>query len=116
VKTDVSTFIKGYNTDRIFMDPIAGNSNIIVPSVDVDKTKYNVMSPALNNFKFLICGSSNGEFMFSIGNNDRAYFWGYAGYLGASGIGAGPNMIGFQARPVPIATGIGDPRNPNPLY
>ena len=121
VQTDVTTYIKGYNTGRIFMNPVVGNNvDAMFTYYDAaDGANYNLTSPALNNFKFFEfedIGSTSG-YMFAIGKNNRAYFWGSGNAVGFWGIGGGLGNGSIHVpRPVPIATGIGDPSNPNPLY
>lgn len=121
VQTDVATYVKGYNSGRIFMNPIAGNNvDAIVTYYDeADGANYNLVSPVLNNFKFFNFADigSSKAYMFAIGKNNRAYFWGNPNSVGLWGLGGGLGLSGhIVPRPTPIATGIGDPTNPNPLY
>jgi hypothetical protein len=121
VQTDVATYVKGLNSGRIFMNPIAGNNvdAMITYYDEADSANYNLASPALNNFKFFNFADigSSQAFMFAIGKNNRAYFWGTPNSVGLWGLGGGLGLSGhIVPRPTPIATGIGDPTNPNPLY
>ena len=54
------------------------------------------------------------QFVFAISQDNRGYVWGESRYA-IAGLGGGDNCM-FIPRPTPIATGIGDPINPNPLY
>jgi alpha-tubulin suppressor-like RCC1 family protein len=51
--------------------------------------------------------------VFALTPAGKAYVWGQ----NASGsLGLGPGTSAIIDRPVPIASGIGDPTNPNPVY
>jgi hypothetical protein len=120
VQTDKQTYVKGYNAGRIFMNPIVGNNVDLMATNydDADGANYNLASPVLNSFKFFEfedTGSGAG-YIYAIGNNNRAYFWGSSNAIGRWGLGGGVGNNAWVPRPIPIATGIGDPTNPNPLY
>jgi hypothetical protein len=73
--------------------------------------------------KIIITGGTSsgtgGQFVFAISNDNKGYVWGENRYA-ISGFGGGGqsslSSIYVIPRPTPIATGIGDPFNPNPLY
>ena len=124
VRTDKMVYFKGYNYSGIIMRPITsddvayGNSSVPSEMDMVDGTHYNLAAPVWNKFKTIITGGAGGsassQFVFAISQDDRGFVWGESRYA-SGGIGGGDNYL-FLPRPTPIATGIGDPINPNPLY
>jgi alpha-tubulin suppressor-like RCC1 family protein len=117
VKTDKMAYFKGLNNTNIVMSPVTSNSiNYTGSSKDsVDGAKYNLAVPVWNQFKtFIIGGTINQQTVFAINATDKAYVWGH-NFRALAGIGGGIDTTNI-GRPTPIATGIGDPLNTNPLY
>jgi len=118
VKTDKMTYFKGYNYSSILMNPVTSDTLYYTNSLidGIDGSKYNLAAPVWNRFKTIITGGSpsDGINVFAISQSDKAYVWGRR-QTGVAGVGGGIDA-GFLQRPTPIATGIGDPLNTNPLY
>ena len=126
VRTNTGAYFKGIDKYGIMAEPITGvytNAEHVlnqgyIESIDrLDKTNYNHFAPTLSKFKTIF--SAYWGKLFSINDTYKGYFIGgnYFG-TGGLGIGTGGGFISteYYSRPTPIATGIGDDTNPNPLY
>jgi hypothetical protein len=127
VVTDVMGYFKGVQRTvyKIGMDPVKlygrGTAEYATGLIDgADPANYNATSSVLTKFKKIFMtasdtGSAPNSVMsvFALTPAGKAYVWGQ----NASGsLGLGPGTSAIIDRPVPIASGIGDPTNPNPVY
>ena len=121
VRTDKMVYFKGINYSGILENPVISNNPQYSNSsqlIDMNSgATYSQAAPTWNKFKTIITGGNASSYrsVYAISQSDRGYVWG-AFNSGSSGIGAGSNSGLVIYKPTLIATGIGDPMNPNPLY
>ena len=125
VQTNTGVYFKGINKYGIMSEPITGSytsaehllNQGYTEAVDrLDKDNYNHFAPTLSKFKTIF--SAYWGKLFAINDTYKGYFIG-ANFYGTGGLGIGTQgytSTEYYSRPTPIATGIGDDTNPNPLY
>ena len=104
VYTIAEVLLGQYNTQGGYIDALDG-------------ANYNRKAQTLSKFKTIF--SAYFGKLFAINATNKGYFIG-ADYFGTGGTGLGCDLgtsyTQYHSRPTPIATGIGDDTNPNPLY
>jgi hypothetical protein len=113
--TDKGAYFKGYNTNNIMMNPVIYQGTVANYEPNyydgTDPDNYNNYAPVYNKLKDLIFSYRYSAHIITA--SGRGYAWGSMSFnLAGDGGGIGTNPV----RPIPIGTGIGDPRNVNPLY
>jgi hypothetical protein len=117
VYTDANeAYFKGSIDEYMLPDNIVNTLTISGFIDGADKLNYNYMSPIWSKFDKIY---DTGKTVYATTASGKGYTWGKnynSSGKGNNGTGYIFASIDYIFRPTPIATGIGDPLNSNPLY
>jgi alpha-tubulin suppressor-like RCC1 family protein len=113
--TDNACFYKGDIGNNKYINPVKQPTLTVHLNTPLDladgfnfNQKWNLLSGVIK--KLYAWGP---QYAYGVNANNKAYTWGTPGQ---DSNGVGLYFTGNSARPTPIVTGIGDTKNPNPLY